>query len=503
MKFTFILSQITPSRLPHYNYAVGALSASLKEAGQKTSLLHYIKPVSEKELIKSILEESPDIVGFTAATNAFHHVKQMAMCLKRHFDFPIICGDVHPTLAPESSISEEGIDIICIGEGEGALIDLCNKMERGEDITSIPNLWVKRDGEVFKNPPRPLIENLDSLPFQDRSIFDYENLNESKNGVARVMVSRGCPYDCTYCCNSQIREVYENKGKYVRFNSVDRVLAEMEQMIKTYPFIEFLLFNDDILPLKMDWLRQFAEEYPERIGLPFRCNCRPDLLNEERVKLLRKAGCAKVNIGVESGNKYIRSKVLNRNITRNQMIDAFALCRKEGIATQAYNMVGLPFENPSSILDTIKLNAQIQPDMTQRSIFYPYPKTKLYDICHKNKFLTQKEFDTFFEGTILSQPTISEAQVNFAFQFFYLFLRSYILCQKLPPPLRTLGERTLDFFFTSNVIPHRLLAASKKAIMSMLYKFHAFLRQKRFAYLYSLLMFLRSKKEGRLRVIED
>ncbi len=503
MKFTFIFPQITPTRLHNYNHAAGALSASLKEAGHKTSLLHYVKPVSEKELIKAIFEESPDIVGFTAATNAFPYVKQMAIWLKRHFNFPIICGGIHPTLAPESSVNEEGIDIICIGEGEGALVDLCNKMEMGEDITSIPNLWVKKDGQVFKNLPRPLIENLDSLPFQDRGIFDYENLTESKNGVARVMVSRGCPYDCTYCCSSQMRKVYENKGKYVRFHSVDRVLAEMEQMIKTYPFIEFLLFHDDILPLKMDWLRQFAEEYPKRIGLPFRCNCRPDLLNEERAKLLRHAGCAKVNIGVESGNEYIRIKVLNRNIAQNQIIHAFALCKKEGIVTHAYNMVGLPFENLSSILDTIKLNAKIQPDMTRPSIFYPYLKTRLYDICHKNKFLAHREFDTFFEGTILSQPTISEAQVNFAFQFFYLFLRSYMLCQKLPPPLQTLGEKALDFFFTSSIMPHRLLTASKKTIMSMLYKFHAFLRQKRFAYLYSLLMFLRSKKEGRLRVIED
>jgi len=449
LKFTFIFPQITATRLPHYNYAVGALSASLKEAGHKTSLLHYVKPINEKELIKSILEESPDIVGFTATTNAFRNVKQMAKCLKRHFDFPIICGGVHPTLASESSINEEGIDIICVGEGEGALVDLCNKMEMGEDITSIPNLWVKRDGEVFKNPPRPLIENLDSLPFQDRGIFDYENLNESKNGVAKVVVSRGCPYHCTYCCNSQLKEVYENKDKYVRFNSVERVLAEIEQMVKTYPFIEFLVFHDDILPLKMNWFRQFAEEYPE------------------------------------------------------QIIDAFAFCKKEGIVTQAYNMVGLPFENPSSILDTIKLNAQIQPDMTRPSVFYPYPKTRLYDICHNNNFLTQREYDSTFEGTILSQPTISEAQVNFAFQFFYLFLRSYILCQKLPPPLQTLGGKTLDFFFTSNIIPHGLLAALKRMIMYMLYKFAAFLRQERFAPLYSLLMFLRSKKEGRLRVVED
>lgn len=503
MKLTFIFVEITPYRLPHYTYSIGALSAALKEAGHNTTLLHLVKPAKEEEIVRSISEEHPDIIGFTMTTNVFRHVKQIAVWLKKHFDLPIICGGVHPTLVPERVVSEEAIDMVCVGEGDKALVDLCNKMAAGEDITSIPNIWAKKDGELFRNPPRPLVENLDSLPFQDRQLFDYENLAESKNGVARVMASRGCPFNCTYCCNHQIKEVYENKGKYTRFRSVSNVLAEIEQLVKTYPFIEFLVFNDDILPVKIDWLSQFAEEYPKRIGLPFRCNCRPDLISEEVAHILHKAGCAKINLGVESGNEHIRNKVLNRKVTQSQIIDTFALCKKEEITTHAYNMVGLPFESPGSILDTIKLNAQIQPDIIARSIFYPYPKTKLYEICRKNEFLTQRELDTFVEGTILSQPTISGAQVNFAYQFFPVFVRSYKLCRKLPSPLSLLGERMLDWFFTSKIIPHGLLAASKKATKDMLFKLAYLLRQKRTARLYSFLMYLRTKKEGKMLVVED
>ncbi len=503
MKFTFVLPEITRSRLAHYTVAIGALSAALKASGHTTSLLHYVAPVKEKDLVKSILEESPDIVGFSTTTNMFGEVKQMAMSLKRHINIPIICGGVHPTLAPESVIDSFGIDMICVGEGEAALVELCNRMETGGDIMSIPNLWVKKEGEIFRNPPRDLIEDLDSLPFQDRDIFDYENLTETRNRSARIMASRGCPYNCTYCCNFQIKEVYHNKDKYVRFLSVDRILAEIEQLIRTYPYIEYLVFHDDILPLRMDWFRQFAEEYPRRIGLPFRCNCRPDLMNEERAELLRQAGCAKVNFGIESGNEEIRCKILNRNITQDQMVQAFTLCKNKGIVTQSYNMVGLPFETKYSVLETIKLNAQIKPDVVWQTVFYPYPQTELYTLCKKNGFLTEREFHTIREGTVLSQPTISEVETNFAFEFFYLFVQAYIQSQKLPAQLRKKAEKALDFLFTSRIVPHRLLVALKRVSMGMLYDFASLLRQERFAYLYKALMFLRSRKEGRLRAYED
>ncbi len=442
------------------------------------------------------------MVGFSTVTNVFRHVRKMAITLKRHFNFPIICGGVHPTLNAEDTICEEGIDMVCIGEGDEALVELCNKMERGEDITAIPNIWVKVGEKVFRNPPRPLIENLDVLPFEDRAAFNYEKLVESKNHAAKIMASRGCPYNCTYCCNRQIRGVYKNKGRYVRFKSVDRLLSEIEQIIRSYPFIEYLLFHDDILPLRMDWFRQFSEEYRDRIGLPFRCNCRPDLMNQEVARLLYHAGCVKVNFGVESGNEYMRNQVLNRKITRNQIVNAFALCRREGIATQSYNIVGLPFEEPDSILDTIKLNAQIRPDMIMRFFFYPYPKTELYETCRRAGFLTEKEFDTFHEGTILSQPTVSQSQVRFAYQFFHEFVKSYMLCERLPRPLQMLGGRILHFLLCSKLVPHSLLAASKEATINILLKVLSLVRGN-VPLLYSLGMSWRSKLQGRLRVLED
>ena len=245
---------------------MGSLSAALKEAGHETTLLHFVKPADEKELIQSVSEQAPDIVGFSTLTNVFRHVRKMAVTLKRYFSFPLICGGVHPTLDPEGTICEEGIDMVCIGEGEEALVELCNKIDKGEDITTIPNIWVKVGEKVFRNPPRRLIENLDVLPFENRAVFDYEKLEESKNHAVKIMASRGCPYSCTYCCNRQIREVYKDKGRYMRFKSVDRLLSEIEHIIRSYPFIKFVIFHDDILPLRLDWLRQFAEEYKCRIG---------------------------------------------------------------------------------------------------------------------------------------------------------------------------------------------------------------------------------------------
>ena len=477
MKVTFVFPQIIVWESPRYYSGIASLSAVLKRAGHDVSLLHYTKPVIEQKLAAAISKESPDIIGFSCNTHMFRYVKKWAPWIKKHFDIPIICGGVHPSIEPQDVINTQGVDMICIGEGEEAMVELCSKYENGEDITSILSLWIKQGDTVIRNPVRPLIENLDTLPFEDRELFDYEKLYASLNYTADVIASRGCPYNCSYCCNSAMRKVYPNKEKYVRFRSVDKVIEEIRRIIIRYPFTKFIRFFDDILLLNKAWFKEFAEKYKNEIGLPFSCQCRADLIDKEAVELLKGAGCFMARFGVESGNDFMRNEVLNRHLTKEQMINAFNLCREKRIQTRADIMLGAPFENLYSIQDTVKLSARIHSNIIFHTIFYPYPGTKLYEICRDMGFLTEKRFDSLLEGSVISQDTITSEQVSFAFESFPYLVKTYSFCNRLPQFLRDSGIKVLDSLFCSKIIPYRPIASILAFKKRVFYKLAALVKK--------------------------
>jgi radical SAM superfamily enzyme YgiQ (UPF0313 family) len=454
MKITIIYPDIRKD-LPQYtgNYSEGLamLSAVAKAAGHQVRFIHLTMPTSEDRLISLIGDKDyPEIIAFSSVSNKYQYVKEMALWVKRHFNVPIIYGGVHPTLNPEEAINTDGIDFICVGEGEEALLEFLKNLERGNDITHIPNIWSKQGHKITRNSPRPMIENLDELPLPDRSIFDFENLMSSKDGEAHFIASRGCPYLCTYCANHALRSIYPNKDKYVRFKSVDKILEEVQETIDKMPFIKYVFFEDDILPLKISWFEEFSEKYHKKIGLPFHCNMHPGLVNKRVVSLLAKAGCKAVSLGVESGNERIRYEILSRKVSDKQIIDATKLLRANGIKIATFNMVGLPYEGMQEVIETAKLNAKIKPTHAYSTIFYPYSGTELLAFCKEKGLLTSKSYDTYSEGTILSQGTITNEQVVFAHRYFQILIKLYSWTEKYPT-VTALFDRML----CSRRFPHK------------------------------------------------
>ena len=212
MKVLFIYPDILLHRpdWPGYFYTgISSLAAVLKNEGHTVSLLHVTRCIAKSELIERVRNETPDLLGFSSSSPMFPFVREFASWLaESEMEVATICGGIHPTIAPEEAINTQGIDMICRGEGEAALSELCRRLERNEDISNIRNLWIKRNGQIIRNPLRPIMDDLDKLPFPDRGIFDYENLYGEREGRLSFLASRGCPYDCTYCCNHLIRKIY-------------------------------------------------------------------------------------------------------------------------------------------------------------------------------------------------------------------------------------------------------------------------------------------------------
>ncbi|MBM4155129.1 MAG: radical SAM protein [Lentisphaerae bacterium] len=401
-----------------YQQGIGSISAVLKQAGHRTSLL-YLWQLDDDSLDRRIREFGPQLVAVSMTSGFFEFGCAVAKQVKERHNLPVLFGGVHPTLRPEESIAADGVFAICVGEGEYPTLELCDAMEAGRDPTKIQNLWVRQNGEVHRNGIRPLITDLDSLPFPDREIFPFDELLKTLP-EAEFMGSRGCPYLCTYCVNHALIEMYKGKGAYVRSRSVDNLLDEIDEVTRRYPAIGFLGFHDDTFTLNPRWLKEFSEKYPARFKkYPFWCNATAKSVTEDVVRMLKHAGCYEVRIGLESGNDHIRVEVLRKKLTRDEIIRAFRLLREAGIHTYAFNMIGLPYETVDTIRDTIELNRIVQADEVFCSVFNPYPGTRLDELCRENGWFTGKTVASYFENEYsLNQPSVSRKDVLYYHEIF-------------------------------------------------------------------------------------
>jgi anaerobic magnesium-protoporphyrin IX monomethyl ester cyclase len=425
---------------------IASLSAFLKEAGHETSLVHVVAPPGRDELVERVKEHEPDLVGFSSTTHMFRHVARWASWLRDETDLPTVCGGVHPTIATREVIETRGIDYACVGEAEDTLLELCDALAGDRDTSSIKGLWSRRpDGGVARNAARPLRTDLDALPFPDRSIFDAGLFCEDQHPRGTLMASRGCPFNCSYCSNHAQKSVYPNPSDYVRFRSPRNVVDEIESVLATDARIEYIRFDDDILTTDREWFAGLSELYKERVGLPFICNSRVNFMSEATAAALADMGCIVVCMGIESGNPWLRDNVLNRHMSNKQIARAFEICRDAGMKTVSTNMFGLPLEDTSMVLDTVKLNGLCHPDTIQVSTFIPYPNTELFRVCEERGLLAGERVDSIFLGRSPLRQTATGWEDDAVKRNFHTLAYTYgRLAGSYPNWLGASGARALD-----------------------------------------------------------
>ena len=404
MRVLFILKQVDyePQGILH-------LSSVLKEAGHEVRLCI----VSQEDPIAATGEFDPGIVGYSVTTGSQKYYLELNRHIKERFDVFAVFGGPHPTFFPEM-IEEKGVDGICIGEGEGAMLDLAEALENGALEPNIRNWWFEVNGEVVRNPVRPYIKDLDNLPFPDRGLV-YEQHRPTRNSKIKHFFSgRGCPYDCTYCFNHALFEIYKGQGRRVRKRSVDVVLAEITEVRDRYP-LAFVVFLDDTFTIRTDWMAEFAEKYPSRVGLPFFCNVRANLVTGELVEQLRHAGCVSVGMGIEAANDRIRNEILRRNMSQEQIVSACEMLRRAGIDVMSTNMVGLPTGGLEDDLETLRLNIKCRPAFANAFIFQPYPRTQLGELARREG-LVEGTFDDIsvsaWDSSVLRFPPDEKRQIE-------------------------------------------------------------------------------------------
>ncbi len=360
------------------------LSSALKAAGHEVELA----VAAHQEPVAMARAFQPDVAAYSLITGSQRFYLGLNRKLKAEFpDLFSVFGGPHPTFFPEM-VEEEGVDGICRGEGEEALVELVDSLDQGGPtaVLELDNWSFRRNGQTITNPVRPYITDLDSLAFPDRALVYERDPVAARSKIKHFLAGRGCPYNCTYCFNHALGELYRGKGRRFRLRSVDNVLDEVLWVRERYP-LEFVVFVDDTFVLSKDWLAEFAEKYPRRVGLPFFCNTRANLVTPEQVQQLAEAGCHCVSMGIETGSDRLRNDLLKRQMSREQILEAARLIREGGLHFTTTNMIGLPTSTLEDDWETLELNAQVRPSYAHVFIFQPYPRTELGEFTREQGWM--------------------------------------------------------------------------------------------------------------------
>ncbi len=381
-----------------------------------------------EDLVRKVSEFKPDLIAISIVEDTYQLSLSLLEAIK-DFDIPVIAGGVFATFSPEDLISNENIDMICIGEGEEALVELCNKLRVGRDYLEIENLWIKHNGGVVKNRIRKIVD-INKLPFIDYDIFEPKRLYRPMYGKINVMIhvelDRGCPYECTYCEAPQLRRLYSKNGcgSYYRRKSVDCSIEEMKFLVKKYK-PGYIYFNaESFIARPLKELKEFAARYKKEIGLPFWCQSRPETVTEEKIRILRDMNCRNLQFGIEHGNEKFRARVLSRHCSNKQIVDALKTVEKYKIAYTVNNIIGLPDETRELVFDTINLNRELNPVTMNCYIFTPYKGTWLYNYCVEKGYLDKDyKIHQVLDGVELKMNSITYKELKGLQRAFPLYVK--------------------------------------------------------------------------------
>jgi radical SAM superfamily enzyme YgiQ (UPF0313 family) len=458
MKVLFIYPDYAITNVRQFQRGVALVSAGLKKKGIQTGLIHVHYKPERDTFLDEIRSFKPDIIAYSSITSQYPMIKHLAGWSKE-LNIYTIYGGIHPTMVPEESINTPGIDAICRGEGDEAIIDFVSTFSNKGDLLNVHGFWVKTDSVINKAPIRPLIKDLDSLPFPDYDLFPYDETdNFSVGGGYRsisVQASRGCPFKCTYCCNQYLKEFYLGDNKYVRWRSVKNVIAELKYLMDKYPESNFVRFDDDTLSFNKEWFCEFAEQYKKHINLPYSANDHIQNINEEVVRHYRDSRCISVKMGIENGNDKIRNQFMKRPFSGDEIINAFQVLREENIATGAFNIIGFCYETMNTILDTVKLNAKCCPEIIFKSYFQPFQGTEAYSMCSEMNLKIRDLKTSFFQEPAVELQTISQDQLIFGFRYFEILVRFYQFFYMLRRGEGSILVRMMDRILTNRLFPYK------------------------------------------------
>jgi len=340
-----------------------------------------------EETVENVAEAQPGLLGITTTTPSFDVVTELVRRIhKKCSSLSIILGGPHATGSREESASIEGVSAIVVGEGELTFLKIYDAVKLDRPFSEILGICFKDGNTVRFTGKRPLIQDLDTLPFPARDLlpmhlyYSPPTKSLSEGEAANIVASRGCPFHCTYCLSDFMWD-----GKY-RYRSPENVIREIEELVNKYGVSEFN-FNDDLFTANKKRLRKFCELIIEKsLNIQWVCMSRADYIQPEILRLMKKAGCGKIAMGLESGSQKVLN-VMNKQIDLQRSLEAVKEIRKAGIKVGVSFVMGHVGETEETIKETIKLAKRCNADTVAFFQASPYPGTEFYRMVKEAGYL--------------------------------------------------------------------------------------------------------------------
>ncbi len=400
---------------------LGYLAGSLLDAGHDVEIIDCMKDKIPNERLGSIMsEKNPDLVGITAMTSFYPAVIETCKIVRTNCTARIIIGGPHPTALPEMTLRETGADAVIMGEGETTITELAGS----RDWKKVRGIAYLKGGKLAKTEQRPLA-NLDELPWPAWELMPPNGYPKAPHGiifrrfpVAPVMTSRGCPYDCSFCASNCVWH-----QKFRRRNP-DDVVAEIEHLVKKFGVKEIHIEDDNFTLVKGHAMKVCGGIMEKNLDISWTCpnGVRADALDLELLELMKKSGCYLLAFGIESGSEAMLKRH-SKEIDRDKIRSAIRMCKRVGMETLGFFILGLPGETKETIEETISFAKETGLDRAHFGIFTPMPGSRLWE---ETKGTVEKDWKRFnFSEVIyhspsgLSETDLKDAQKR-AFREFYL-----------------------------------------------------------------------------------
>ena len=388
--------------------SIMTLSASLEKSGIQPVLIYSD---SKSSILKEISSVRPSVIGYSLMYGSHWRYRELSKTIREKFPdiFQVIGGPL-TTFYPEV-IHDFSVDAVCIGEGDISLVNLVKSLSVKGSAEGVRGFNVKLGGQVIPQELERLVDDLDSLPFPDRKLLYAKDDFLREQEFKSFLSGRGCPYPCTYCFNHKFNEIYKGLGKLVRKKSVAYFIDEVAFTKREFG-CQFAVFEDDIFVLDRKWLGEFARKFPAKVGIPYICYVRADLVDGELLALLKESGCQIVRMAIETGNEQIRNTILKRNMSNQVIINAAELIHRFGMKLSVSNMFGLPCETIDTVNETVQLNIACRPDNPTAQFFMPYPKMELTETAIEKGYFRRELFSCIPKNTWKFTPLLFEKKTR-------------------------------------------------------------------------------------------
>ncbi len=370
------------------------IASHMEKFGYKIKIVDMAALEMNLEVLKNeITRIKPKIVGISSMTPQFSSavtISQIIKCVDRKI--PVVVGGPHVSAVSEQVLKEvKGIDFIVIGEGEITFAELSKKIFKNDkNFSDIDGLAWRSNGSAVRNKTRAYIEDLDSQPFPAWHLLPVKKYSPSAVGgdvskqVFTLLSSRGCPFQCIFCDSNTIF------GRKFRGRTAESIYQEIVYLMKTFDATQFD-FVDDTITINKNRLEKLCDLMLENnLNITWMCNSRVDTITYELLKKMKEAGCKRLDFGVESGDPKIR-KILKKNITTEQIINAHKWAKQLGMITTSFFLVGSPGEDFESIKMTVDFIEKIESDAPGISVVTPFPGTELYRMAKENGWLVEED----------------------------------------------------------------------------------------------------------------